>query len=92
MDLEMPVMDGLTCVCEIRSLQKAKKFRNGIPVFAVTANARIEQLRAAKEQGMVSPNYCFEHASFKLTRFQDDVVTKPFRVPELMDRMQRALR
>ena len=56
MYLEMPVMDGLTCVCEIRKLQKVKKLRNGIPVFAVTANARIEQLRAAKEQGMVSPS------------------------------------
>ena len=65
MDLEMPVMDGLTCVCEIRKLQKAKKLRNNIPVFAVTANARIEQLRAAKEQGMVRSDHPFLTCCFR---------------------------
>ena len=36
MDLEMPVMDGLTCVKEIRRLQEEGQLRQNLPVFAVT--------------------------------------------------------
>ena len=47
-------MDGLTCVREIRKLQATKMLRKDVPVFAVTANARVEQPNAAREQGMLS--------------------------------------
>ncbi|TVY16498.1 Hybrid signal transduction histidine kinase K [Lachnellula arida] len=54
MDVEMPVMDGLTCVKKIRELQRTGHVKGHIPVIAVTANARSEQIRIAKEAGMDS--------------------------------------
>jgi CheY-like chemotaxis protein len=74
MDLEMPVMDGLTCVKKIRELQSEGMIVRHIPVIAVTANARSEQIATAKECGM------------------DSVVTKPFRIPELLPEMERQVR
>jgi CheY-like chemotaxis protein len=68
MDLEMPVMDGLTCVKKIRQLQTEGTIVSHVPVIAVTANARSEQIVIAKDAGM------------------DSVVTKPFRIPELLPR------
>lgn len=35
MDLEMPVMDGLTCVRKIREWQKSGKLTKPVPVIAV---------------------------------------------------------
>ena len=66
----MPVMDGLTCIRKIREMEKEGLLRRTVPVVAVTANARNEQIEAALEAGM------------------DDVVTKPFRIPELMSQMR----
>lgn len=65
MDWEMPVMDGLTCVREIRKLQSLGVVRGHVPVVAVTANVRNEQVTEALEAGM------------------DNVISKPFRIPEL---------
>ncbi|KAK7625083.1 hypothetical protein IWX48DRAFT_547713 [Phyllosticta citricarpa] len=69
MDWEMPVMDGLTAVREIRRLQREGTVKGHVPVIAVTANVRGEQINTAMEAGM------------------DDVVSKPFRVPELAKKM-----
>jgi signal transduction histidine kinase/CheY-like chemotaxis protein len=55
MDLEMPVMDGLTCVRRIREMQAEGEMLGHVPIIAVTANARGEQIAAAKDSGMVSP-------------------------------------
>lgn len=44
MDWEMPVMDGLTCVRHIRQLQKEGVVHGHVPVIAVTANVRAEQV------------------------------------------------
>jgi signal transduction histidine kinase/FixJ family two-component response regulator len=74
MDLEMPVMDGLTCVKRIRELQNEGIIVRHLPIIAVTANARSEQIAVAKESGM------------------DSVVTKPFRIPELLPEMERQVR
>ena len=52
MDIEMPVMDGITAIQEIRKLEKAGDLISHVPVMAVTANARGEQLQAALEAGM----------------------------------------
>ncbi|KAF2424210.1 hypothetical protein EJ08DRAFT_595273 [Tothia fuscella] len=73
MDLEMPVMDGLTCVTKIREMQESGELTRPVPVIAVTANARIDQVKQAKDQGM------------------DDVVTKPFRIKDLMPQMWNLL-
>ncbi|KAK5746201.1 hypothetical protein LTR17_000935 [Elasticomyces elasticus] len=69
LDLEMPTMDGLTCIRHIRERQVEGRIKRHVPVIAVTANARPEQIQAALAAGM------------------DQVVTKPFRIPELMPQM-----
>ncbi|KAK7730806.1 hypothetical protein SLS57_001640 [Botryosphaeria dothidea] len=71
MDIEMPVMDGLTCVREIRKLEREGRFAERVNVIAITANARVEQVNTAMEAGM------------------DDVVSKPFRVAELISSIER---
>lgn len=43
MDWEMPVMNGLECVRNIRQLQKEGLVKGHVPVIAVTANVRTEQ-------------------------------------------------
>ncbi len=53
MDLEMPVMDGLACTRHIRDLEREGIIREHVPVIAVTANTRMEQMEVALEAGMV---------------------------------------
>jgi len=57
MDLEMPIMDGLTCTRRIRDLQREGMILEHIPIIAVTANTRLEQMRVAVDAGMVSDYY-----------------------------------
>ena len=54
MDQEMPVMDGLTCTKKIRELELEGKLTGHVPIIAVTANARAEQVQTALDAGMVS--------------------------------------
>ncbi|RDA88840.1 hypothetical protein CP532_5433 [Ophiocordyceps camponoti-leonardi (nom. inval.)] len=70
MDLEMPVMDGMTCARRIRELEKEGTIVKHIPIIAVTAYARPEQIEDAKAAGI------------------DDVISKPFRIPELMPKIE----
>lgn len=57
MDLEMPIMDGLTCARRIRELKMEGSILRHIPIIAVTANARMEQIDTAIAAGMVGyPN------------------------------------
>lgn len=74
MDWEMPVMDGLTCVRTIRELQREGVVRTHVPVIAVTANVRSEQVEVALKAGM------------------DNVISKPFRIPELCACIQKTLK
>ncbi|ATY58871.1 ethylene receptor [Cordyceps militaris] len=69
MDLEMPVMDGVTCARRIRALQREGTITRHVPIIAVTAYARPEQIANAKAAGI------------------DDVISKPFRIPELLPRI-----
>lgn len=73
MDWEMPEMDGLTCCRRIREMEKSGELDGHVPVIAVTANVRSEQIAIAKESGM------------------DDIVSKPFRVPELLAKIEDVL-
>ncbi|KAL3424204.1 hsp90-like protein [Phlyctema vagabunda] len=73
MDIEMPVMDGLTCTREIRKLQKAGLITRHIPIIAVTANARNEQISQIMSAGL------------------DQVISKPFRVADLLSLIHRTL-
>lgn len=52
MDLEMPVMDGLTCVRKIRDMEADGLIHGRLPIIAVTANARGEQIALARDSGM----------------------------------------
>lgn len=52
MDQEMPIMDGLTCTRKIRELEREGKLTGHVPIIAVTANARAEQIKTALEAGM----------------------------------------
>ncbi|KAK1758611.1 hypothetical protein QBC47DRAFT_375225 [Echria macrotheca] len=71
MDIEMPIQDGLTCTRNIRELERAGKISGGrLPIIAVSANARLEQILEAKEAGC------------------DDVLVKPYRMPELLEKMK----
>ncbi|KAH8885675.1 putative histidine kinase group protein [Thozetella sp. PMI_491] len=71
MDIEMPIQNGLTCTRNIRALEKEGKIRGGrLPIIAVSANARNEQILEAKEAGC------------------DDVLVKPYRMPELIEKMK----
>ena len=73
MDQEMPVMDGLTCTRKIRELEKEGRLTGHVPIIAVTANARAEQVQTALDAGM------------------DDVVSKPFRIPELVPKIEELM-
>jgi len=55
MDLEMPVMDGLTCARIIRDFEADGTIVKHVPIIAVTANARLEQIETAISAGMVRP-------------------------------------
>jgi CheY-like chemotaxis protein len=86
MDLEMPVMDGLTCTRKIRELQLSERLVTHVPVIAVTANAREEQIATMRDAGVVSPPLLSQRSM--LTTPQDDVMSKPFRIPELLPKMR----
>lgn len=51
MDMQMPVMDGLTCTREIRALEEKRKLEGRLPIVAVTANVRPEQIESAMAAG-----------------------------------------
>lgn len=67
MDLEMPVMDGMTCARAIRDLERSGTLVRHVPIIAVTAYARPEQIENAKAAGIVSlltpysPAYIYIH-------------------------------
>jgi PAS domain S-box-containing protein len=68
MDLEMPVMDGMTCARKIRELERDGTITSHIPIIAVTAYARPEQIEDAKAAGVVSwMNYVLALAGTELT-------------------------
>ncbi|KAH6639710.1 aerobic respiration control sensor protein-like protein arcB [Boeremia exigua] len=74
LDWEMPVMNGLECVTNIRKMQEEGRISRHVPVIGVTANVRSEQVGMALRAGM------------------DNVISKPFRIPELRDCIQKTLR
>jgi CheY-like chemotaxis protein len=71
MDVEMPLMDGLTATTQIRDWEHQGMIVGHIPIIAVSANARQEQRELAIKAGM------------------DDCVAKPFRITELVPKIER---
>ena len=107
MDIEMPIMDGLTCARLIRdyehqgllaapptpgvlssgqachkktsstssaSHERPDKQSLRLPILAVSANARMEQIEQSLASGM------------------DDAISKPFRIPELWPKIRGLVR
>ncbi|KPI38826.1 uncharacterized protein AB675_5856 [Cyphellophora attinorum] len=52
MDWEMPVLDGLTASKRIRGFEEAGLLTHRVPIVAITANARQEQVQRALDAGM----------------------------------------
>jgi len=71
MDIEMPILNGLDATRRIRELEKEGRLRDHIPIIAVSANARPEQMAQALAAGM------------------DDSISKPFRIPDLLPKIDR---
>lgn len=70
MDIEMPVMNGIEATRRIREFEEQGLLVGHVPIIAITANARSEQITVAREAGM------------------DEVVSKPFRIPELLAKIE----
>ena len=90
MDQEMPVMDGLAATKEIRTWEEQGKLVRHVPIIAVTANARVEQIQALLNAGMVRTLIPFIknriHGTLMLQ--QDDCLSKPFRIPDLTPKIE----
>lgn len=54
-------MNGLDCTREIRKLEAEGKLTGHVPIIAVTANARAEQVQTAMDAGMVSHPFVSHH-------------------------------
>jgi CheY-like chemotaxis protein len=53
MDHEMPIVDGVTCVKLIRQMEESGDLVAHVPIIAVTANARTEQVKILEVAGVV---------------------------------------
>lgn len=70
MDVEMPIMDGITCTRRIRQLEREKKLTHRMHIIAITGNARKEQTDILIQAGC------------------DDVLPKPFRVKDCLQKIK----
>lgn len=59
MDMEMPVMDGITATSKIREMEKLGQIKRHVPIMGISANARPEQVAKMTEAGMVNPNSAY---------------------------------
>lgn len=76
MDIEMPVVDGIECTTMIRKAQADGRINKHIPIIAVTANARKEQLQGFIEVGMdtaISKPFHVKDIAVIITQLGQDV-------------------
>ena len=52
LDVEMPIMDGLTAARRIREMESSGELIGHVPIIGITANARKEQIDSAIDAGM----------------------------------------
>jgi len=74
-DLEMPVMDGLTCVKHVREMQQQGHLGQ-FPMIAVTGNARAEQVQVARDAGF-DDVVCKPYSMAKLVPLIKDWASRP---------------
>jgi CheY-like chemotaxis protein len=53
LDVEMPIMDGVTCIKRLREAEAEGLMVRHLPVIGITANARKEQIKEYRLAGMV---------------------------------------
>jgi signal transduction histidine kinase/CheY-like chemotaxis protein len=88
MDMEMPVMDGLTAIHEIRRKQKEEQLAEHLPIIAVTANVRQEQIDTALAAGAVRITAYSLLYTTGANIQQDRVMRKPFKAIDLVHMMK----
>jgi len=105
LDWEMPVMDGITCVRRIRALQQPSLIQNTpapqSPTSTLLQSASMPHPSESREDPPrlmkhipvigVTANARRQQIDEALEAGMDDVVSKPFRVGELADRMKGVL-
>jgi CheY-like chemotaxis protein len=52
LDVEMPIMDGLTRARRIRELENAQEITKHVPICGITANAHTSQIDSCIKAGM----------------------------------------
>jgi len=80
MDWEMPVMDGLTCVKKVREWEGRQRPETG-------GREKSKRLPVIG----VTANARSQQIAEAMEAGMDDVVSKPFRVPELLERIAKLL-
>lgn len=90
MDIEMPVLDGISAVRIIRDMERSGEIKGHIPILAVTANARKEQVdNVSKATEAMDPRSASQ-SQMKASGF-DGTVSKPFKIPDIMARIKELL-
>lgn len=89
MDLEMPVMNGITAIRQIRKLEAAGRLGGHIPVIACTASIR--DVEAAIEAGMVGFQLC-KLSALNADFIQGQLCHKAFQSPRYPSADRESLR
>jgi signal transduction histidine kinase/AmiR/NasT family two-component response regulator len=79
MDMQMPIMDGLTAIRELRRMEAASGRRGRVPMIMLTANTQPEHVQASAEAGAdrhlgkpVTTRALFEAIETLLGQSEDD--------------------
>ncbi|KAI5195415.1 hypothetical protein E4T39_08238 [Aureobasidium subglaciale] len=65
LDVEMPIMNGLTCARRVRELEKKREILEHVPICGITANARPDQIASCIEAGMDEVVVCVFRLTFE---------------------------